>query len=196
MSSTKGKKKVKASERNWNKIRNEYINSEISMRDIAKKYKIPHGTLAERAKREGWYNDRQKQKAVIRTKTAQKTAEIISNEEAERFVRLLNLTDRIMEAAERALGELDQKAVKRKVTEKTIKDGVDHDTGKKYRIESSQEILDIVVMQAPIDRLGLQQIATTAKAVKDILTATQDTEDTGSLPELLSALKQIGGADE
>lgn len=189
------KRATKQHNRDWIKIRNEYISTDIGLRGLAEKHNIPLTTLRDRSRREGWVAMRDEQHLEIAQKTAQKTAEIVAKEEAGRVSRLLRIADRLMDKTERALDELDQLTVKRTEKVKTSVSAKDDD-GKPIRREVEREIVDLQTVQAIIDRKGLQQIANSAKAIKDILSATEAENDSGSLDDLIAALREIGGGGE
>ena len=178
--------------RDWIAIRNEYASTDIGLRGLAEKHNIPLTTIRDRSRREGWVAMRDEQHHAIAQKTAQKTAEIVAKDEAGRVARLLRIADRLMDKTERALDELDQLAVKHTEKVKTSVSAKDDD-GKPIRREVEREIVDLQTMQSIIDRKGLQQIANSAKAIKDILSATEAENDSGSLDELIAALREIGG---
>lgn len=189
------KRATKQHNRDWIKIRNEYISTDIGLRGLAEKHNIPLTTLRDRSRREGWVAMRDEQHHEIAQKTAQKTAEIVAKDEAGRVSRLLRIADRLMDKTERALDELDQLTVKRTEKVKTSVSAKDDD-GKPIRREVEREIVDLQTVQAIIDRKGLQQIANSAKAIKDILSATEAENDSGSLDDLIAALREIGGGGE
>ena len=189
------KRATKQHNRDWIKIRNEYISTDIGLRGLAEKHNIPLTTLRDRSRREGWVAMRDEQHHEIAQKTAQKTAEIVAKDEAGRVSRLLRIADRLMDKTERALDELDQQTVKRTEKVKTSVSAKDDD-GKPIRREVEREIVDLQTVQAIIDRKGLQQIANSAKAIKDILSATEAENDSGSLDDLIAALREIGGGGE
>ena len=101
---------------------------------------------------------------------------------------------RISSWTEQALAELDQQAVRYKETVKTSATTHDEE-GRPVKTETAREIVNVETINAIVDRKGLQQIATSAKAIKDILTATADDSDSGSLDDLIAALREIGGGD-
>lgn len=186
------KRATKQHNRDWIKIRNEYISTDIGLRGLAEKHNIPLTTLRDRSRREGWVAMRDEQHHEIAQKTAQKTAEIVAKDEAGRVARLLRIADQLMDKTERALDELDRLAVKHTEKVKTTAI-VEDDDGKPIRQEVEREIVDLQTVQAIIDRKGLQQIANSAKAIKDILSATEAENDSGSLDDLIAALREIGG---
>lgn len=178
--------------RDWIRIRNEYASTDISMRALAEKYGISYNTMKDRASREKWAEMRDDQHRKITAKTQQETAKTVAKDEAGRVARLLRIADQLMDKTEQALKELDQQAVKHVEKVKTSVSAKDDD-GKPIRREVEREIVNLETMKSIIDRRGLQQIANSAKAIKDILTATEAENDTGSLDELIAALREIGG---
>lgn len=178
--------------RDWIAIRNEYASTEISTRALAEKYGIPYNTIKDRAKREKWVEIRDEQHSKIAAETAQKTAQAVAEGEAGRVARLLRIADQLMDKTERALKELDQQAVKHVEKVKTSISEKDDD-GKPIRREVEREIVSLETIDSIVDRRGLQQIANSAKAIKDILSATEAENDSGSLDDLIAALREIGG---
>lgn len=181
--------------RDWIRIRNEYISTDIGLRGLSEKHNIPLTTLRDRSRREGWVAMRDEQHHEIAQKTAQKTAEIVAKDEAGRVSRLLRIADQLMDKTEQALKELDQQAVKHVEKVKTSISEKD-DNGKPIRREVEREIVDLETINSIVDRRGLQQIANSAKAIKDILSATEAENDSGSLDDLIAALREIGGGGE
>lgn len=91
---------------NWIKIKNEYINTDISQRKLAKKYKVSSSTLTARANREKWADAKKEQCNKIATNIQQKTADIIVETEIDRITKLLGLTDTAQDKINVALGQL------------------------------------------------------------------------------------------
>lgn len=58
----------------WNKIRKDYIAGKGSYRELAKKYKVPFRTLADKAKAEGWVALRGQARHKAVTKTVENVA--------------------------------------------------------------------------------------------------------------------------
>lgn len=108
---------------NWVPIRTEYINSNISYRDLAQKHKISFSTLEKRARKEGWKKLKDEQCDKIDKAVRQKTAEIIVEAETDRFTQLLILADtaqaKIQEAFEQLTTYMDDYG---RVTESEIID--------------------------------------------------------------------------
>lgn len=170
----------------WIAVKNEYINGNCSYRKLAEKYGIPFGTLRARAQKEKWPKLREKQLHRISTKTAQKTAEQIAKQEADRAARIYAASDELLIRIEQAIRELDQAQVSHKKKTKTVEYKDKRAAGKPTK-EVVTEVEDLVTVPSIIDRKGLQQIATALKAVWDIA----ETDSTGEEIEddgLLAAL--------
>lgn len=88
----------------WDKIKTEYVTTDISQRALADKHKVNLRDLCEHSRKEGWVNQRKK----YRAKVAEKTERKLANKEATRQTNQLsgllnasyNLRDRIVKATE------------------------------------------------------------------------------------------------
>lgn len=89
----------------WIKIKNEYINGNISYRKLAEKYKVTLRQIANVAKAEKWVDLKKKQRNKISTKLQQKTADKI----VDRNVRLLEISDKLTSKINKAVEELDMR---------------------------------------------------------------------------------------
>ena len=67
----------------WLTIRNDYINGGGSYRELAEKYGIKFSVLKDIAVKEGWAKTKKEHTNKVRTKTEQKTAEKISDNQSE-----------------------------------------------------------------------------------------------------------------
>ena len=155
--------------RNWNKIKNEYISGYISQRKLAEKHGIAYQTLRDRAQKEKWADKRKLQRAKIGEKTAQKTAELLAEREADRLIRISDAADRLLEKIEEATEQLDQFIVTNKVRQKEVK-YVNAKAGfGKPSKELIKEVEDKRIVKADhLDRLGLKQLASALKDLRDI----------------------------
>ena len=91
---------------NWIKIKNEYINTQISYRKLADKYSVAFSTLEKTARREKWSKLRREQCDKVATKLRQKTAEKIVQAEVNRIEALLKLADEARGQIELGLTQL------------------------------------------------------------------------------------------
>lgn len=153
----------------WIKIRNEYINGHISYRKLAEKHDISFNTLKDRAVAEKWFEKKKEQHNKIELKTQQKAAEILAQKEANRLLRISNAADRLLEKIEEATEQLDQFIVTQKVRKKEVEYVKEKAGLGKPKKEIVKEVEDKRVIKAThLDRLGLKQLASALKDLRDI----------------------------
>lgn len=153
----------------WNKIRSEYINGNISYAKLAKKYEVAIQTLKDRAIREKWFAQKQEQQAKIKLKTDQKAAEKLAEREANRLLRISDAADRLLAKIEEATEQLDQFIVTNRIKQKEVKYVQQQAGFGKPLKEVVKEIEDKRVVKAEhLDRLGLKQLTSALKDLKDI----------------------------
>lgn len=133
----------------WNTIREDYLSSSLSYRDLCQKYDVKYGSLAKVAANEGWH----------RKKTASEDT-ALSRED-----RILKISDRLLDKIEKSITELDRCIVKNKEKTKTVE--YDYDTKKPIN-EVVEEKEDIQIIEGMIDKMGLKQLVSTLKDIKDI----------------------------
>ena len=92
----------------WIKIKNEYINTNISQRKLAEKYKVSFNTLKDRANKERWADVKKEQHNKIISATQQKTADKIVDAEVDRLTGLLKLTDEAQEQIRVGMSQLNK----------------------------------------------------------------------------------------
>lgn len=86
----------------WVKIKNEYVTSDCSLKDLEKKYNCPHITMGKHCKNEGWVKAREDYRKSVSMKVARKTANKEATKQANELTGLLDssymLRDRIRDA--------------------------------------------------------------------------------------------------
>lgn len=163
---------------NWNKIRTEYINGNISYRDLAEKHGISFNTLKDRAVAEQWFKKKKEQHNKIEIKTQQKTAEILAEREADRLLRISNAADKLLEKIEAATEQLDQFIVTNKLKQKEVLYVDDKAGFGKPKKEVIKEVEDKKIIKADhLDRLGLKQLTSALKDLKDIQFAEKEEQE-------------------
>lgn len=85
----------------WRKIKTEYLKGGISYKKLAEKHKVSYNTLAKVAAKENWGDLKQETAEKITTKII----EIESDRQAERMKRLLDVSDKLLEAVEDAVSK-------------------------------------------------------------------------------------------
>lgn len=168
----------------WNAIKTEYVSTSISQRALAGKYGVAPTTLRRRVKNERWDEER----GAIRRKAAQATAAVVVEKEADRASRILSLSDRLADRIEQAIEQLDRTTAKTKTRVREIEYGDSDAKGKPTR-EVIAEEENVVEVSTIVDRLGLQQLTTALKNIKDINAeldsdSGEDSEDDGLLAVL------------
>lgn len=98
-------KKKGRPEHDWDSIRQEYISTNISIKDLAKKYKVRERTVAEYCSKEEWVAKRKKYKQDVSKKVTSKLATKTAAKKANEFAQILDLTSmaqtRILEMMQR-----------------------------------------------------------------------------------------------
>lgn len=179
--------KLASEKADWIKIKNEYISSNISYRDLAKKYGVVFSTLEKTARREKWTELRKKQCDKIATELRQKTAEKIAERESDRLSRINSAADRLLDKIEEAIEQLDNHLVKNKKKTKVIEYN-NPDRPDKPTREIIEEFEEAEFVPGDIDRLGLKMIAGTLKDVRGISQV-----DEGEDEKLKEVLEKIEG---
>lgn len=175
----------------WIKIKNEYINGNISYRKLAEKYNISFSALRLVAEKEKWVDLKKEQQHKISTKLAQKTADLIVDKEVDRIARITFLADRLSDKLEQAIEELDRAMVTHKTKIKTVEYNHEIAKGKptKEVIEEEEKLIEVIGI---IDKAGLKQLTAALKDIKDIQTADNNT-DTTTLDRVIEVLDAVKG---
>ena len=153
----------------WLKIKNEYISGNISYRKLAEKHNVGLSALTKRATEEKWYEKRKNQRVKIEAKVEQKTAEKLAEAEANRLLRISAAADRLLEKIEEATEQLDQFIVTNRVKQREVKYVSDKAGFGKPKKEITKEVEDKRIVKADhLDRMGLKQLASALKDLRDI----------------------------
>ena len=155
----------------WIKIRNEYINGNISYQKLAEKHGVNYNTLQDKARKEKWFAKKKAQHEKITEKTLQKSAEKLAEAEANRLIRISNAADRLLEKIELATEQLDLYLAKDK--RKYTQQGKDK-KGKTVYVDVEEEVLKSVKVEN-LNKGDLKKLASALKDLKDIqFTADED----------------------
>lgn len=91
---------------NWNKIKTEYITTDISQRKLAEKYKVAYPTLRDRCKMENWYQSKKEYRSKVVTKAVEQSCE----KEAAVLACELQVTDKLVRLLQDTLTDDTYKA--------------------------------------------------------------------------------------
>ena len=95
----------------WQKIRAEYITTDISYRKLAEKYGLDQATIARKAKKEDWVSKRQHHA----DKTQAKILTADTQRKVDRVGRLMTVADKLLKKVEQAVdqeGPMSANAIK------------------------------------------------------------------------------------
>lgn len=152
--------KIDVSEKEWAKIKTEYITTEISYRKLADKYGMTYTRLQTRACEEGWKDE----KASYKEKLVEKSIDLICEEQAERIARAIRIGDKMLEKVEESLAEIDMIMCRTTTTKKTVERD-DEGEGVCEKTVSSE---DYSMKKVAIDRAGLKQLSAVLKDLREI----------------------------
>lgn len=85
----------------WQKIKTEYITTDISYRKLAEKYGLDQATIARKAKKEDWVSKRQHHA----DKTQAKILDADTKNKADRVARLMTVADKLLNKVELAVDQ-------------------------------------------------------------------------------------------
>ena len=86
----------------WQAIKTEYITTDTSYRKLAQKYGVGYSVIGERARLDGWVEQREQ----FRNKTLTKTVDAISTKQVDRAANLISVADKLL-AKVNSLLEMD-----------------------------------------------------------------------------------------
>ena len=84
----------------WDLLHKEYMESDISYTDLAKKYGVSYRHLTQRGRDEGWPKDREK----TRKKAVSKASDIIASRQAKSMANLMTAADKL---SNRLINDMD-----------------------------------------------------------------------------------------
>ena len=94
----------------WDLLHKEYMESDISYTDLAKKHGVSYRHLTQRGREENWPNDREK----TRKKAVSKTSDIIATRQAKSIANLMTAADKL---SARLIDDMDAIANSRDVSD-------------------------------------------------------------------------------
>lgn len=89
---------------NWDELKTEYETSDISYRDMAKKYNIPLNTLNDAARKAKWVEARKQYRQLV----CAKTRELASDEKASKLAGIAFAADKMSDVIQKVMQDSDQ----------------------------------------------------------------------------------------
>ena len=141
------------SEEVWEKMRYEYISTDISLRGLEKKYGVSFSAVRSRCEREKWVEQRKE----VNTQTAQKSIDLLSTHQATESVKAFMVANKLLEKIEKAVDAIE-----------------DADTGAIKQLTSAiKDLKEIGVFRAELDKA--EQMARIKKLQKESEEEQKDT---------------------
>ena len=154
----------------WEKIKAEYITTDISLRDLADKYGIPMSCVGRRASLEKWSQERKKHKNKVVKEVVQKVQKSQANELAKKMKTVIGLRGVI----DKALEDADQFA--RWIISEGLGDGMSATTEKVF---------------GKIDMKAIRDAAYALKVLQEIEDKVKGTIDAKDLKQIDIALQKL-----
>lgn len=180
----------------WTEIANEYISGNISYRELAEKHGIGIGTLQQQARKDQWHRKRAEFRENLQKKALQRTEDVLAEAEANRMVRLSNITDEMLDYLEEAVGQLR----KRTITQRAKKRDIEYEQSGagvgKVKKETVGETENVTTVEIDcVDISALKQLTSAAKDIRDIQFATKAAEDSQDKPTITINVRAATPAD-
>lgn len=154
-------------ETSWIDIENEYVTDirkkACTLAELAKKYSVPEKTIQEHCKAEDWVKKRDE----YRKTTGEHIRARVMEEDVNRILKLIRITDTATEKAEQALLQLENYVVSNKKKVKKIEYKDSNPAGKPAQ-ETVEEAEEIRTVKGPIDRQGLLFVTNALKNIREI----------------------------
>jgi hypothetical protein len=161
----------------WLKLRNEYLQSDVSLRKLAEIHGVCYSTLKSRAARERWAQarrDRQARQSGPPANERRRAARLRQIPDAppitdgsDGMAQLKAIRDQLTAQLARATGELDKQIVRhRRKTREICYD--DQEAAGKPVLETVEERVLLEVVDAPVDSMSLKRLSATLKILRDV----------------------------
>mgnify|MGYP002956785654 FL=1 len=164
---TKKKKSERSESVSWVNIEHEYVTDirkkPCTLEELATKHNIAVGTVEKYSMQHEWSEKRKEYKKSIQQKALEKSAD----KDADRILRLLQIADMAADKAEQALNELESYVVrdKRKIRTVEYKDNTAIGKPTKEVVDEKEHVR---METGPVDRLGLSQVTSALRNIKEL----------------------------
>ena len=135
----------------WEKLKTEYVTSQISYKELCQKYGVSYSTLKIHARCDHWVEERERHLK----RTMEKSLDKIGDQQAENLAKVDDLADQLLEKLQQAIEELDLTVIHHK--EKGEED-----------CKTWEKTYDETAPGGAVDRKGLRQLAACLKDLKQI----------------------------
>ena len=94
---------IQISDDMWEKIRNEYVTTDISIRGVQRKYGIPFNRVKTKVDNEDWNTEREEYKAKFK----QKSVDLLAEHKAEEVTKAFRIANKAMDKLAECIDKLD-----------------------------------------------------------------------------------------
>lgn len=140
----------------WDKIKIDYItNSDMSIRAVAKKYKVSASVVARRSAAEGWAVEKER----YQNESVSNSIKEIMDRQAQRRARVERIADKLLDKLEKAVDELEMREKSTRTKQKEASGNIEIET-----TTDTVEFEDSGV----VDRAGAKLVAAALKDMKEV----------------------------
>ena len=184
-------------------MRDEYLQTPVSLRKLAEKYGLPRSALEKRAAQEGWHARKTAAQSPRRSQATETEARAAAPPEAgiaplfegDRLAQLQAIGDRLTAQLARATTDLDKQVVQHKRRTREMTYG-DPDAPGKPVEETVEEHVRLEVVSVPVSSAGLHRLSTTLKILKEVtLAGGNDEQSLKMVAELMNRLDAEAGRE-
>lgn len=151
----------------WTQVKMEYITTDTSYRQLAKKYNTAVGTIARHAKADDWVLAKQQYWNGVDTQVVQQVQDRTIEAHVDAAQRIVAISDKLLDKLEQAVDQLDRYMVVNRTREKTTTHEKS-ENGNKMVVERVTEMEDKRWVLGDIDRDGIKKLASALRDIKEI----------------------------
>ena len=160
----------------WKLIKGEYVTSEISLANIAKKYDVSASAVQKKSVKEKWAAEKRKQHKKAADKVAKKLNDKNVRKTVSDIERVCSAASKLIAKINRAIDEVD-KCEKVTVRTTKIKTKDIDEKGKIQEIEKTERETDIEVCKGLVDTKSIAEISKSLLNIKQVLNGTEQNEN-------------------
>lgn len=155
----------------WAKIRNQYVNGDVTYKELSEKHGVSNSTLTKRATTEKWNEKRKEQRKKIEEKVYKKTAEKIAEQQSDFASDLRVTADELLNKIRKAVKETDLYIERTKLrVPKKVKD---NKTGEVYTAWQEEETVKLSKKEAE----NIKTLIELSNAVKTLQSIANNNEE-------------------
>ena len=100
--------------RDWTKIKQEYIENDITLEELAKKYAVSFSTIRQKSAKEGWTTEKNIFRTKIEQKYQEKQSDLLASEASNFDNQCLRVARSAIEIVEKQIASLQKKTEEQK----------------------------------------------------------------------------------